>query len=55
MIEKALTIICIGAGSVLTYIAGDTIIYMVGYDDLLAYTVGIFIMGAGIRSVMKGK
>jgi len=55
MVEKALTIICIGAGTLLTYLSGDTIIYMVGYDDLLAYTVGIFIMGAGIRSVLKGK
>jgi general stress protein CsbA len=55
MVEKALTIICIGAGTLLTYVAGDSITYMVGYTDLVAYTAGVLIMGAGIRSVMKGK
>ena len=55
MIEKSLTLMCVIAGTLLTYMAGDSITYMVGYIDLLAYTAGVLIMGAGIRSVMKGK
>jgi len=53
-IEKAITVISLCAGSVLTYLAGDTIIYHTGYIDLAAYTVGVLIVGAGIRAVLKG-
>jgi len=53
-LEKGLTVICISLGSVLTYLAGDSIVYHTGYMDIAAYTVGVLIVGAGIRAVLKG-
>jgi len=51
--EKLLTVFCLVLGSVLTYLAGHDIYYMAGVVPLVAYTVGVLIVGAGIRAVLK--
>lgn len=53
MIEKGLTLICVVAGTLLTYMAGHDIYYDSGIASLVAYTVGVLALGAGIRSIIK--
>ena len=52
-VEKGLTVISLSLGSVLTYMAGSDILYSTGIAPLAAYTVGVLIVGAGIRAVLK--
>lgn len=52
-LEKALTVLCLSLGSVLTYMSGHDILYSTGIVALAAYTVGVLIVGAGIRAVLK--
>lgn len=52
-VEKALTVMCLSLGSVLTYMSGHDILYSTGIVALAAYTVGVLIVGAGIRAVLK--
>lgn len=55
MIEKALTLIAVVGGTLLTYMAGSDIYYSAPPVALIAYTVGVLVLGAGIRSIVKGK
>jgi len=52
--EKIITVFFLVLGSILTYLSGESIVYHSGYADLVAYTVGVLIVGAGIRAVLKG-
>ena len=52
-LEKAMAVMCISLGSVLIYMAGSDIYYSAGMAALLAYTVAVLIVGAGIRAVLK--
>mgnify|MGYP003111439685 FL=1 len=52
-LEKTLTGMCLSLGSVLTYMAGHDILYSTGIVPLAAYTIGVLIVGAGIRAVLK--
>lgn len=52
-LEKAMAVMCVSLGSVLTYMAGSDIFYSTGIVALAAYTVGVLIVGAGIRAVLK--
>ena len=54
MIEKALIVFCLIAGSILTFITGSVILDYMGLIDLAEYTAGLLIAGAGIRAVLKG-
>jgi hypothetical protein len=51
--EKVLTVFCLILGSLLTYLSGESIVYHSGYVDLVTYTVGMLVVGAGIRAVLK--
>ncbi len=53
MIEKALTLMCVVAGTLLTYMAGHDIYWDSGAVTLVAYTIGVLALGAGIRSIIK--
>ena len=53
MIEKALTLSCVVAGTLLTYMAGRDIYWDSGAVTLVAYTIGVLALGAGIRSIVK--
>jgi len=53
MIEKALTLMCVVAGTLLTYMAGHDIYWDSGAVTLVAYTIGVLALGAGIRSIVK--
>ncbi len=52
--EKVLTVICLCAGSILTYLSGHDIYWSAGIVPLVAYTFGVLLVGAGIRAVLKG-
>lgn len=52
--EKLLTVFCLILGSILTYLSGDSIVYHTGYMALAVYTLGVLVVGAGIRAVLKG-
>jgi hypothetical protein len=52
--EKVLTVTCLCAGSILTYMAGSDIYWSAGIVPLVAYTIAILLVGAGIRAVLKG-
>lgn len=52
-LEKALTVMCLILGSVLTYLSGHDIYWSAGIVPLVAYTFGVLIVGAGIRAVLK--
>ena len=53
MLEKGLTIICIVSGTLLTYMAGHDIYWDSGIASLVAYTVGVLALGAGVRSIIR--
>jgi len=53
MIEKALTLLCVVAGTLLTYMAGHDIYWDSGAVTLVAYTIGVLALGAGIRSIIR--
>jgi hypothetical protein len=53
MLERALTLMCIVAGTLLTYMAGHDIYWDSGVATLVAYTIGVLALGAGIRSIVK--
>ncbi len=53
MIEKALTLMCVVAGTLLTYMAGHDIYWDSGAVTLVAYTIGVLALGAGIRSIIR--
>lgn len=53
MIEKALTLLCVVAGTLLTYMAGHDIYWDSGVVTLVAYTIGVLALGAGIRSIIR--
>ena len=55
MLEKFLTISTIMVGSVLGYLALDELVYYNGWAMPMIYTASILLVGAGIRSVVKGK
>lgn len=55
MIEKLLTVFTLTGGSVLTYLAGHDLYWMAGIVPLVAYTVGVLVVGAGIRAILKAK
>ena len=52
--KKMMAVVCLMGGSVLTYLAGHDIHWGAGLVPLVAYTVGVFTIGAGIRGVLKG-
>ena len=53
MIEKALTLLCVVAGTLLTYMAGHDIYWDSGAVTLVAYTIGVLALGAGVRSIIR--
>ena len=53
MIEKALTLISITTGTLLTYLAGHDIYWDSGVVTLVAYTIGVLALGAGVRSIIR--
>ena len=55
MIEKALTLLCVIVGTLLTYMAGHDIYWDSGVASLVAYTIGVLALGAGVRSIVRGK
>ena len=55
MIEKMMTISTIAVGSVLGYLSLDELVYANGWGMPLIYTASILVLGAGVRSVLKGK
>lgn len=55
MTEKLLTILTIAGGSIMAYLSGSELAYYSGFGMLAVYTVSILLLGAGIRSVLKGK
>lgn len=55
MIEKSLTLMCVVAGTLLTYMAGHDIYYDSGIASLVAYTVGVLALGAGVRSIVRSR
>lgn len=55
MIEKALTLMCVVAGTLLTYMAGHDIYWDSGVASLVAYTVGVLALGAGVRSIVRSR
>lgn len=54
-LEKGLTLIFIIAGTLLTYMAGHDIYYDSGIASVVAYTVGVLALGAGVRSIVRSK
>ena len=55
MIEKSLTLLCVIVGTLLTYMAGHDIYYHSGVAALVAYTIGVLALGAGVRSIVRSK
>ena len=55
MVEKLLTVLTITLGSVIVYHTGIEIAYHTGWILPITYTAGVLVLGAGIRSVLKGK
>lgn len=55
MIEKCSTIFTIAGGSVMVYLSGSELVYYNGLGMPAIYTVSVLVLGAGIRSVLKGK
>lgn len=55
MTEKLLTIFTIAFGSIMAYLSGAELVYYNGYAMPIIYTVSVLVLGAGIRSVLKGK
>jgi len=55
MLEKLLTIFTIVGGSIMAYLSGAELTYYSSYAMVAIYTASILILGAGIRSVLKGK
>ena len=55
MTEKLLTIFTIAGGSVMMYLSGSELVYYNGYGMPAIYTASVLVLGAGIRSVLKGK
>ncbi len=55
MIEKLLTISTISVGSVLGYLSLDELVYHNGWGMPMIYTASILLLGAGVRSILKGK
>jgi len=55
MLEKLLTILTIASGSVMMYLSGAELVYYNGLGMPAIYTASILVLGAGIRSVIKGK
>ena len=53
-IEKFLQLICIVAGAVAITISLPELVYYAPPIYLIAYTTGIIIGGAGIRSILRG-
>lgn len=53
MIEKVTTLIALTGGTLLTYMAGSDIYYSAAPVALIAYTVGVLILAAGVRSLIK--
>ena len=55
MTEKLLTILTIAGGSVMMYLSGVELVYYHGLGMPAIYTASVLVLGAGIRSVLKGK
>ena len=55
MTEKLLTIFTIMGGSIMAYLSVSELVYYNCYGMPVIYTVSILVLGAGIRSVLKGK
>ena len=55
MLEKLLTIFTIVGGSIMVYLSGSELVYYSGLGMPAIYTVSVLVLGAGIRSVLKGK
>ena len=53
-IEKMLQLICIVAGAVAITLSLPELLYYAPPIDVIAYTTGIIIGEAGIRSVLRG-
>mgnify|MGYP003114909795 CR=1 len=53
-IEKMLQLICTVAGAVAITISLPELLYYAPPIELIAYTTGIIIGGAGIRSFLRG-
>jgi len=55
MIEKLLTILTISGGSVMMYLSGAELVYYNGLGMPAIYTASVLVLGAGIRSIVKGQ
>lgn len=53
-IEKTLTLFCTVAGAVVITLSLPELLYYSPPIHVIAYTAGIIIGGAGIRSILKG-
>jgi hypothetical protein len=54
-IYRMLTLTCTVAGAVLITLALPELLYYAPPIHIIAYTAGIIIGGAGVRSILKGR